>query len=241
MPFVAEEDETEDVDYEDEPEQDDELIEMLESDDESEGWEKESFAEARRHPKYRKKYTGKGGSLFGRRGRAGRPVKGLKGGVIETPAGKAQVQFAKPLATKESVDNLAKELRKSIELNAEAIKKVDKTVDTNTSTLDKKVTGIESTLKKGQQSAQQMSILPMLLTKPPQIETLTQVIPPPSGSPAGTAPTVGTVTIQDTRYKKDDGFFLIMMMMMMMPGGMGGGSSDSSSMMMPLVLAMSLK
>lgn len=240
MPFVAAEDEMEDVDYEEEPEQDDELIEIIESDDETEGWEKEAFGEARRQPKYKKKYTGRGGGLFGRRGPSGRPVKGLRGGTISTPAGKAEVQFAKPLATKESVDNLAKELRKSISINSEAIKKVDKTIDTNTSTLDKKITAIDTTLKKGQQSSQMMSIMPLLLTKPPQIETITPVIPPPAGSPPGTQPTVGpAVTIQSTTYKKDDSFFLIFALMSM-SGGLGGGGSDSNSM-MPLVLAMALK
>ncbi|MGB7292644.1 MAG: hypothetical protein WBD99_10770 [Thermodesulfobacteriota bacterium] len=232
MPYLGE-DELEDVDYEEEPEEDEGLLELIEGDDE--GWEKEAFGEARRPPRYKRKYTGRAGP-FGRRPRPLRPVKGLTGGAIRTPAGTAQVRFAKPLATKESVDNLAKELRKEISLNAEAIKKVDKTVDTNTSTLDKKITAIDTTLKKGQQQSQQMSILPLLLTKPPQIESLTEA--PPAGSPPGTLPT--TVTIQNTTYKKDDSFFLIFAMMAM-SGGLGGGMGDSSNMMMPLVLAMTLK
>ena len=189
---------------------------LLEAEDDTEKWE-ETFGEAR-YPRYRR---GRATRLPSRR------VGGLKGGSINTPAGRAQFKFEKPVATRESVDNLAKELRT-------AIKKVDETLDKNTSMLDKKVNAIDATLKKGQQQTQQMSmmsILPLLLTKPPQIESITPV-------PAtGATPT--PMPIQTTTYKKDDSFFLIFALMAMMPGGLGGGTGDSSNMMnmmLPLVL-----
>lgn len=55
-----------------------------------------------------------------------------------------------------------------------------------------KVNAIDATLKKGQQQAQQRSIMPLLLTKPPQIESFTKV--------GDDEP----VSVQTTTYKKDD-------------------------------------
>ncbi|MBV6519276.1 MAG: hypothetical protein DCC43_10095 [Candidatus Brocadia sp.] len=193
---------------------------LLETEDDTEKWE-ETFGEAR-YPRYRR---GRATRLPSRR------VGGLKGGSINTPAGRAQFKFEKPVATRESVDNLAKELRT-------AIKKVDETLDKNTSMLDKKVNAIDATLKKGQQQTQQMSmmsILPLLLTKPPQIEKIKLGEVPKEGLVKD-----AEVPIQTTTFKKDDGFFLIFALMAMMPGGLGGGTGDSSNM-MPLVLAMALK
>ncbi|NUO07655.1 MAG: hypothetical protein HUU08_03090 [Candidatus Brocadia sp.] len=188
---------------------------LLEAEDDTEKWE-ETFGEAR-YPKYR-------------RGRAtrlsSRKVGGLKGGTISTPAGRAGFKFEKPVATRESVDNLAKELRT-------AIKKVDETLDKNTSMLDKKVNAIDATLKKGQQQTQQMSmmsILPLLLTKPPQLESIT---PAKDSSFTPEKPFAATAT-----FKKEDSFFLIFALMAM-TGGLGGGTGDSSNMMnmmLPLVL-----
>lgn len=192
---------------------------LLEAEDDTEKWE-ETFGEAR-YPRYRR---GRATRLPQRR------VGGLKGGSINTPAGRAQFKFEKPVATRESVDNLAKELRA-------AIKKVDETLDKNTSMLDKKVNAIDATLKKGQQQTQQMSmmsILPLLLTKPPQIEKIKLGEIPKEGLVKD-----ADVPIQTTTYKKDDSFFLIFALMAMMPGGLGG-TGDSSNM-MPLVLAMALK
>lgn len=193
---------------------------LLEAEDDTEKWE-ETFGEAR-YPRYRR---GRATRLPQRR------VGGLKGGSINTPAGRAQFKFEKPVATRESVDNLAKELRA-------AIKKVDETLDKNTSMLDKKVNAIDATLKKGHQQTQQMSmmsILPLLLTKPPQIEKIKLGEIPKEGLVKD-----ADVPIQTTTYKKDDSFFLIFALMAMMPGGLGGGTGDSSNM-MPLVLAMALK
>lgn len=192
---------------------------LLEAEDDTEKWE-ETFGEAR-YPRYRR---GRATRLPQRR------VGGLKGGSINTPAGRAQFKFEKPVATRESVDNLAKELRA-------AIKKVDETLDKNTSMLDKKVNAIDATLKKGHQQTQQMSmmsILPLLLTKPPQIEKIKLGEIPKEGLVKD-----ADVPIQTTTYKKDDSFFLIFALMAMMPGGLGG-TGDSSNM-MPLVLAMALK
>lgn len=192
---------------------------LLVAEDDTEKWE-ETFGEAR-YPRYRR---GRATRLPQRR------VGGLKGGSINTPAGRAQFKFEKPVATRESVDNLAKELRA-------AIKKVDETLDKNTSMLDKKVNAIDATLKKGQQQTQQMSmmsILPLLLTKPPQIEKIKLGEIPKEGLVKD-----ADVPIQTTTYKKDDSFFLIFALMAMMPGGLGG-TGDSSNM-MPLVLAMALK
>src|SRR6266566_3551123 len=167
-----------------------------------------------------------------------RPISGLAGGTVNTPAGQAQVRFDKPLATKESVDELAKELKKELATQAAAIKKVDQTVDKNTAILDKKVATVQSTVKKGLESVQQMSILPMLLSKPPQVTSLTWDGAALAGDFAGGK--TAKVNKDATTYASDNNLGLLLVLMM--SGGLGGGSGESSgdsSNMMLLALALS--
>jgi hypothetical protein len=215
-------------DYDNESWADDEaLMEVLESEGVW-GSDDNGFAEARRGPgRYQSKYSGWKGTRIPQP-RPARPVGGLAGGAINTPAGKANFRFEKPVATKESVDNLAKELKKELQLNAEAIRKVDQTLDRNTSMLDKKIIALEATHKKAQSQGQMSMLLPLLLSKPPAVEKIK----------LGAVPTAGfvkdaEVPIAETTYKKDDSSFLLIAMMMM-SGGMGGGSDGFSSM-MPLM------
>ena len=202
------------------------LLEVLESEV---NWESDDngFAEARRGPRYTPKYTGRQGTRIPQPQPA-RPVGGLTGGAINTPAGKANFRFEKPVATKEAVDNLVKELKREMQLNAEAIRKVDQTLDLNTTMLDKKITALEAAHKKAQSQGQMSMLLPLLLSKPPAVEKIK----------LGAVKTDGfvkdaEVPIAETTYKKDDSSFLLIAMMMM-SGGMGGGSDGFSSM-MPLM------
>ena len=204
---------------------DDEAVRSLFEDDD-EAWvrrDDEALSEAT-YPRYRR-----GRSL---RRPLNRRADGLRGGTVRTRAGDAQIQFQKPVATKESVDALAKELR-------EAIKKIDQTLDKNTSMLDKKINAIETAAKKGQQQSSQGMLFPLLLNKPPQIEKLKL----PSQVAAGTTlpgnlKAGDEIPIDTTTYKKDDN--LLLLLALMMSGGMGG-SGDSSSNMMPMMLALALK
>jgi hypothetical protein len=205
---------------------DEALLEVLESDGD---WESDDngFAEAqRRLPQYKRKYPSRPGTRIPQP-RPARPVGGLTGGAINTPAGKANFRFEKPVATKESVDKLAQELKKEMQLNAEAIRKVDQTLDRNTTMLDKKITALEATHKKAQQQGGMSMLLPLLLSKPPAVEKIKL-----GDIPTGGLVKNAEVPIAETTYKKDDSSFLLIAMMAM-SGGMGG--SDGSSNMMPLL------
>jgi hypothetical protein len=162
-----------------------------------------------------------------------RPVGGLTGGNVTTPGGgRAQVRFDKPLATKESVDELAKELKRDIAVQAEVVKKLDQTVEKNTAILDKKVESVEAALKRGLANAQQAGLLPMLLSKPPDFESVTWG----PGAATTTFAPGGISPVQTAKPKKDDNLGLLLLMMM---GGFGGsGSSGDSSNMLLMALAL---
>jgi hypothetical protein len=149
-----------------------------------------------------------------------RQVTGLQGGAISTPAGRAQFRFEKPVATKESVDGLARELRA-------AIARVDQAVEKNTSVLDKKIAAIDKNTVKGAEQNQLSMLLPLLLTTPPQIEKVKLGDPVP-----GYGPNI-EIPVQTTTYKQQDNLLLLLLLF----GGLGGGNGDSSSM---LILALAL-
>ncbi len=205
---------------------DETLESFLESDDEGftdEGWDKES-AEAL--PRYRRAYS-KGGRTSVAQPRAARPVQGVKGGVVQTAGGgRAQVNLPAPVATKEAVDAAIKELKADIAKQAEALRKVDKTLDTNTSVLDKKITSVQGEVKKMAQSSQFSALLPLLISKPPEIDSI-------KAKGQTTA-----VEIESTKYKSGDNSGLLLAMLAMSGGfGGGSGSGDSSS---ALLLAVAL-
>jgi hypothetical protein len=205
---------------------DDELIESLLEDDEAfiqdEGWDREA-AEAL--PRYRRAYPQSGRTFVGLP-RPARPVPGIRGGVVRTPGGgRAQVTLPTAAATKDAVDAIVKELKADIAKNAAAIQKVDKTLDTNTSMLDKKITAVQSDLKKVQQQSQFSTMLPLLISQPPKLASITA---------QGASPTV----ITDTKYQSGDSTGLLLAMMAM-TGGLGGGAGggDTST---ALILALAL-
>jgi hypothetical protein len=72
-------------------------------------------------------------------------------------------------------------------------------------------------------------LLPLLLTKPPQIDTITF-----EKAPVGTVAT----KVTQTTFKADDNFGLLFLMMAMGGNGFGGGGGDSMNMAM-LALAAS--
>lgn len=149
-----------------------------------------------------------------------RPIGGVAGANIQTPAGRAQVQFGKPVATQEAVNNLARELKSEIASLAASVKKVNQTVDKNTTVLDKKVNTINVDFKKAQQNSQMMMLLPMLMSKTPEISEIQMKEKPD---------TEDTYNVEKTVYKAADNTMMMMLPFMMMPGG---GSMDSMSMMM---------
>ena len=182
-------------------------------------------------PRYQRN-TGRGGATAIPRPQPPRPVSGLGGASLNTPAGRAQMKFEKPVATKESVDAAVRELKSELAAVAASVKKVDETVDKNTAILDKKVIALETIQKKGQQGSQMGMLLPLLLSKPPDIDTLTVK---PSTGLSTTAETTFTVT--KTQYKAGDNLGLLIAVMAMSSGGLGGGNgNDSMNMLLPLLL-----
>lgn len=208
---------------------DDEAIESLLEDDEAfvqdEGWDQE-VGEAL--PRYRRAYPRTGRTFIGLP-RPARPVPGIRGGVVRTPGGgRAQVTLPAAAATKEAVDAIVKELKTDIAKNAAAIQKVDKTLDTNTSVLDKKIAAAQGDLKKVQQQSQFSTMLPLLISRPPDIKSLT---------PTGTAT---PVVYDKTEYKAGDSTGLLLAMMAMtggLGGGTGGAGGDTNT---ALILALAL-
>lgn len=210
------------------PFDDSETLGLLEDDEsfvQDEGWDRE-LGEAL--PRYRRAYapTGRTSILSPR---PARPLPGVRGGVIQTPGGgRAQVTLPAALAPKDAVDAVVRELKADIAKNAVAIQKVDKTLDTNTSVLDKKISAMQGDLKKMQQQSQFSAILPMLISKPPEIESF-------KNKATGA---VTDVEAGSTKYKSGDNMGLLLAMMTM-SGGFGGGGSggDNSS---ALLLAVAL-
>lgn len=210
---------------------DDEGVSTLLESDEFEGWEPAGSGEAI-GPRYRRSAVRTPISRIPRP-TAPRPVGGLGGATINTPAGRAQVRFEKPLATKESVEAQFRELKREIAAQASAtaaaVKKIDDTLDRNTAILDKKAASLEAMVKKQGQGSQLGFMLPLLLTKPPQIETVKVKNPVTSADV--------TVTVTDTKYKEGDNLGLLIALMAM-SGGLGGGSGDSNNMLF-IALALS--
>ena len=101
------------------------------------------------------------------------------------------------------------------------ITKVDKTLDRNTSIVDKKINAVRADLKKSQQQQQQSMLLPMLLQKPPQLTSLKLKDPAKPAAP----PILWTV--EDPEYAKGDNLLPLLMMMGGGLGGSGGGAGNS--------------
>lgn len=160
-----------------------------------------------------------------------RPVGGLGGATLNTPAGRAQMRFEKPLATKESVDASIKEIKRDMLALAETVKKVDQTVDKNTAILDKKLLALEAIQKKASQGGQMGMLLPLLLNKPPEIDTLKAKATP-------TGPVV-TLSVSETKYKSTDNLGLLIAIMAM-SGGMGGGGDGGGDSMNMMLVALAL-
>ena len=226
--------------------------EPLESDDldleDMEDWhEPESLGDIlaerrrrRRLPKYRRRYNRSRGRVRTPR-RTPQPrfsrTRQIRGGVVRGPAGKSQaVQFRKPVASAGSLDTFKKEVRKAIAVAQDDYRKrftaIDKRLDTNTATLDKKinvvdgrVTNAHKELKKFQDHSQMSGLLPLLLTKPPEVETITL-----AGAPAANTPIKAEV-----KYKKSDDLLLPLLLM---SGGLGGGQSSGG--MNPAILLLAL-
>lgn len=186
-------------------------------------------------PRYRPNYSRTGPTRVPRPAPA-QPVGGLGGATLETPAGRAQMQFAKPVATKESVDASVRDIKRDLLALAETVKKVDTTVDKNTAILDKKVLTLEAALRKSQQSAQMGLLLPLLLNKPADLASLKL-----TETGLATPATPRTFTVDETKYKAaDNNIGLLIAIMAMSGGGLGGGGGDGdSSNMLFLALALS--
>lgn len=158
-----------------------------------------------------------------------RSVRSIRHGVVRTPAGTARVRLPKAVATRSSVNARLKEIKTEIGRNTKSIKKVDATLDKNTSIVDKKVNAVSSALrrsnKKMKERLQMATLMPLLMQKDPQLESITL-------QKDGTGD-LTTHTVTNPTYKSDSNNMLLMMMM----GGMGGGGSSSNMMMMALVLS----
>lgn len=207
---------------------DESIAAILESDDTG-SWESFGSGEAV-GPRYRRN-VGRNGAAAVPRPQPARQVGGLGGASLNTPAGRAQMKFEKPVATKESVDAAIRELKSELTAVAAAVKKVDETVDKNTAILDKKVAAIEAIQRKAQQGSQMGMLLPLLLNKPADLASIT--VKPANA----TTPTPDVVfNVSKTEYKETDNTGLLFAVMAM-SGGLGGGNgNDSMNMLLPLLL-----
>jgi len=200
---------------------DDSSLEALFDDPRSEGWDRE-WSEA--FPNYTRRPMPHTPAGFPK---PPTPVAGVRGGTITTSGGgRGQVTLPTAVAAKDAVDAAIKELKADIAKQAEAINRVDKTLDTNTAMLDKKINGVSSDLKKLQQNSQFSSMLPLLLTRPPDIDSFTDS-------------DKKTTTVTATKYKSGDNTGLLLAMMAMGGGlgGSGGLGGDGSSSALMLALA----
>lgn len=186
-------------------------------------WETEADEE-RRYPRYRP------GRRPVPRPRPYQPIPGVAGARIQTPAGRAEVQFPKPMATKEALDNLARELKAEIARLSATVKGVSDELNKNTAMLDKKINNLNSDVKKYREQSPIMFMLPLLLTKPPEIQEI-------EGSIDSTNKTIKVTKVS---YKKTD-YTLLLLLPFMMMGEMGGEGDAGNMMMMMLALVLALE
>ena len=143
-------------------------------------------------------------------GAVGAVVNGVRGAVVNTPAGQARMDFQQPVATQQSVQQLAQELRASIA-------RVNQNVERNTAIVDRKVETLEKIVRTGQQQDQMSTLLPMLLSSPPQIDKIT-------------LDDDSVLEVANTSYAPADNMPLLLMMMMGGNSPFGGGSQNNSLM-----------
>jgi hypothetical protein len=209
---------------------DDDGLEAIFENDEPgiEGWDRE-WSEA--FPRYNSAYRRTGRTAVATP-RPHRPTAGVRGGTVQTAGGgRAQVTLPAAVTPKDAFDTAIKELKIDIAKQAEAIRKIDQTLDTNTSMLDKKINGVVVDLKKTQSNSQFSTMLPLLLNKTPQLTSFS--VADPDGTKKETK-------VASSTFASGDDLGLLLAMMAM-SGGMGGGSSgsgDNSSMMLMMLLAM---
>ncbi len=157
-----------------------------------------------------------------------RPIGGITGANLQTPAGRAQMQFRKPLATQEAVNTLARQLKGEIAGVAASVRKVNQALDKNTAMLDKKVNVASVNFKKTQDQNQMMTLLPMLMT--PKLQQITLTPTDPVGQNLTAKCTVNSAQYSGT---------MLPLLLVMMMGGMGTSGGDSNMMTtMLLVLAL---
>ncbi len=236
------------LDFEEEDDDDGEALglggeeEYEEPEDSLEAWEEpeaESLAERRRRyrlrrrfpvyrrPRYRARY---------KRPRRYRGVRGIRRGIVRTPAGTARVQLPKSVPTRASVDNRFKEVKRETARAIKAVARVDRALEKNTSIVDKKVNAVSADLRRStkrlEQRIQQATLLPLLLQSPPQIATVE--LPPDKDQPQPPAGQPRTVKVNKTNYRSSTSNILPLLLL---SGGLGGDSGSSSNM---LVLALAL-
>jgi hypothetical protein len=135
------------------------------------------------------------------------------------------VRFRRPVAAAASVDALKANVRKGLAAARAEIKRVDQRQDKNTSTLDKKVnvvdgrvTKVAKDLKQAQSQMQMQSILPLLLTSKPQVETIR----------FDADPTPNTDLKAEVKYSKGDDNLLLPLLLL--SGGFGSGGGGGGGM-----------
>ncbi|MBI4495980.1 MAG: hypothetical protein HY697_03495 [Deltaproteobacteria bacterium] len=208
--------------------------EFMESYEPESGWrEAYETEQVPRMPVYRREH--RAGAFIAPRVAPFRPAAGTTGASIQTPAGRASIQFPKPVATQEAVNTQIRELKGEIAGLAASVKKVNETLDKNTAIVDKKINTVSTTFKKSQDQNQMMAILPLLLAQAPTLTGLKLQERVTSGTP----PAAKDFTVVSQEVKKDN-TALLLLPMMMMGGGMGAGEDSSNMMtMMFMVLALS--
>jgi hypothetical protein len=161
-----------------------------------------------------------------------RPGGGVSGGVVQTGAGQTQIQFSKPLVSREEYTRALEQIRRDITNNTRAIANLDKRFSI----------GLKR-LKESTQQAQSSSMLPLLfitlLAPDPKLNSLTFQ----KGQPVADGVPLNVV---DSKFQKQDLLLPILLISMMGTGGTGGlfgpsdKGTDSQQQMMMLLIVFAL-
>jgi hypothetical protein len=230
--FTEEDDDDDDEEEYDEPE---DFGEGYDDDDDGESlaerryrWRRRRRFPIFRRRRFRRRY---------RRPRRYRPVRSIRRAVIRTPAGRAQVRLPKAVPTRASVNARLKEIKREIDRNAKAIKKVDATIEKNTGIVDKKVSAVSADLRRAnkrmRERLQQAMLLPLLLQSKPRLDTV-RVQPVDARGRAIDGRNPETFKLSEHKFQSDDNNLLPLVLLM---GGMGGGGSSSNMLILALALS----
>jgi hypothetical protein len=109
--------------------------------------------------------------------------------------------------------------------------KVMSTIGTQISRMGKRVNQLNKELKDSRQQSMMLMLLPMMMDKEPELETI-------SLKSDLDPKTETSYSVTRSAYKDEDDNNMMLLLVMMMSGGFGGSSGGSNDMMLPMMLMM---